>query len=233
MIPLSIVAASVIAVAAAIFTFSSDKPRTADQSGITLQTLIVTAVLVVMAGIAAVVITGITRGQSDRLERAGATNTESNCERWEIFDPNLASLGRGGTTATGGVQSSAKGCVRVCYLKFTSGASTVHTNGDDLETGASGSEENVDLTSTANSDGDLVFSRSNHYKAIGASTEVRLPVNGVRSVDDNGNASGGDTVNIASIGGSETIDHLEIRVTTDSRSCMVYNTTDNDEVFRA
>lgn len=37
------------------------------------------------------------------------------CKPWEIFDPTLEAAGRGG--GNGGIQSSAVGCVRVCYIE--------------------------------------------------------------------------------------------------------------------
>ena len=243
MIPLSIVAAGIIAVAAAIFALPSEKPRTADQRGITLQTLIVTAVLVVMAGVAGVVIIGITQGQRDNLEEAGRTSSDANCEAWEIYDPTFAAAGRGGSNAVGGRQSSAIGCVRVCYVEFTSAAAwTAITASGDLETngqGATGTD--VTLTSSTNtgSNGALVFSRSSAYRAPANATIVRLPVNGARSVDPDGDATANDfTLDIKEINnGDSTVsgtaaERYEIRVTNDSRSCMLYDTTDNDEVFR-
>ena len=73
-----------------------------DERGITLQTLIVTAVLVLMAGAAGVVIVSITNSQADNLEGQNA-GIEARCEPWEIFDPTLAAAGRGGTPANGGL----------------------------------------------------------------------------------------------------------------------------------
>ena len=84
-----------------------------DERGITLQTLIVTAVLVLMAGAAGVVIVSITNSQADNLEGQNA-GIEARCEPWEIFDPTLEAAGRGGD-GNGGLTSSAIGCRRVCY----------------------------------------------------------------------------------------------------------------------
>lgn len=119
MIALSIAAAGIIAIAAALLVRPTPELRTvpklgaADQRGITLQTLIVTAVLVLMAVAAGVVIVAITNAQSDNLNEAN-TDTAARCEPWEIFDPTLAAAGRGG--GNGGVNSSAIGCLRVCYI---------------------------------------------------------------------------------------------------------------------
>ena len=183
MIPLSILAAGVIAVAAAIFTFSSDKPRTADQSGITLQTLIVTAVLVLMAGVAGVVIIGITRGQESNLRDAGNTANQANCQPWEIFDPTLSSAGRGGTRGEGGIESSAKGCVRVCYLRI------VNPSTDAALADASSLVLHDDDTLTSNSHASnfiatLEFSRSDKQTNNVAATDPKIfQVAGTQEVD--------------------------------------------------
>ena len=71
MIALSVVAAGVIAIAAVLFvrpSLEGTPPRAADQRGITLQTLIVTAVLVLMAVAAGVVIVAITNSARDDLQ---------------------------------------------------------------------------------------------------------------------------------------------------------------------
>ena len=69
MIALYIAAAGIAAVAVALLVARTPaKLRTADQRGITLQTLIVTAVLVLMAGAAGVVIIAITNNAQDNLE---------------------------------------------------------------------------------------------------------------------------------------------------------------------
>ena len=67
MITLPLIAAGLVAVAALLMTRSAPAVRTADERGITLQTLIVTAVLVLMAVAAGVVIVAITRSASDNL----------------------------------------------------------------------------------------------------------------------------------------------------------------------
>lgn len=237
MIPLSIVAAGVIAVAAAIFTLSSDKPRTADQSGITLQTLIVTAVLVLMAGVAGVVIIGITRGQESNLRDAGNTANQANCQPWEIFDPTLSSAGRGGTTGIGGIESSAKGCVRVCYLRIVNpttdaalaDASMLELHDDDRATNSHAS----------NFAASLEFSRTDQQTDNLAATDPKVfQVAGIRHVDIDDDVDDSTTlVDITefNIGDTaqNTVNRYEIRVSTDNRSCIVWNTNDNDEAFRS
>ena len=128
---LSIAASGIVAATAAFFAFSAAAPRTAssdtsrpnphlraDQRGMTLQTLIIMAVLVVIATGVSVVLVGVTRGANDRLGDAGKASSEAKCEPWEIHDPNYESQGIGGTTGLGGVWSSGIGCIRVCYARF-------------------------------------------------------------------------------------------------------------------
>lgn len=240
MIPLSIVAASVIAVAVAIFTLSSDKPRTADQRGITLQTLIVTAVLVLMAGVAGVVIIGITRGQESNLRDAGNTANQANCQPWEIFDPTLSSAGRGGTTGTGGIESSAKGCVRVCYLRI------VNPQTDAALADASllvlFDDDRASAEALAGSEpfhASLEFSRTDQQTANETMTDPKVfQVAGIRHVDIDDDVD--DSTTLVDITGfnigdtaQNTVDRYEIRVSTDNRSCIVWNTNDNDEAFRS
>ena len=88
-----------------------------DERGFTLQTLIVTAVLVLVAAAAAVVIIAITTNSSDDLE-SQEIDIGSRCMPWEMHDQQLEARGHGGPQAHGGIQSSAIGCRRVCYLRF-------------------------------------------------------------------------------------------------------------------
>lgn len=243
MIPLSIVAVGVIAVAAAIFTLSSDKPRTADQRGITLQTLIVTAVLVLMAVAAGVVITAITRGQEDNLRSNATASSQANCEPWEIYDTNLAAGGRGGIGGSGAIQSSAKGCLRVCYLRITNpstaaavpASSTILVLHDDDTSSAS--------TTALTFNASLEFSRSDRQTDNETGTSPkRFQVNGSRSVDIDDDTSGMADNVTANISGIDlgaagevitSVDAYEIRVAGDQRSCLLRNTNDNEEVFRS
>lgn len=238
MIPLSIVAASVIAVAAAIFTLSSDKPRTADQRGITLQTLIVTAVLVLMAVAAGVVITAITRGQQQNLEENAQVGSDNACEVWEIYDTSLAAAGRGGPTGTGGIESSARGCIRACYVSYVS---TVAATGDDLTSDAATNNVILGNIAPAGHYGRLHFGRNHtiRFEATGTNT---LQVSGVRSVDTNSadNTTTAKAIKSFSNDGTHGTtkidtndDRYEIRVSAGGRTCQVYNVNDNKEVFRS
>ena len=238
MIALSIIAAGIIAIAAALFLRPSFELRTADQRGITLQTLIVTAVLVLMAGAAGVVIIAITNNAQDNLENQN-TGINSRCEPWEIFDPTLSAAGRGG--GQGGIDSTAIGCIRVCYVEYTS---TVASTGDTLTTAAT--TGNVDLrdgASTPATDGKLLFSRSDILVKPAANV-ARVPVSGPREVDINGNAGTGnlaarkDAQKIAEITTTNEItgaalDNYEIRVATNQRYCEVWNNTTDQQEFRS
>lgn len=132
---LSIAASSIVVAAAALFARSVAAPRNAasleppapsphrraDQRGITLQTLIIMAVLVLVATGVSVVLVGVTRGANDGLENAGQTSSEAKCEPWEIYDEGYAASGIGGAPGRGGVRSSGIGCIRACFIRFGPG----------------------------------------------------------------------------------------------------------------
>jgi len=99
-----------------------------------LQTLIVTAVLVLMAVAAGVIIVAITNSSSDDLEEQ-SQDLEGQCAPWEIHAPVLEAntVGGGGLYPTGnvpnlvpfndpnfspgrGYTSSKIGCLAPCYL---------------------------------------------------------------------------------------------------------------------
>jgi len=65
------------------------------QRGFTLQTLIILAVLVLLAVVAGVVIVAITRSASDDLEEQ-SQDLEARCAPWEIHSPELEAAGAGG-----------------------------------------------------------------------------------------------------------------------------------------
>lgn len=70
-----------------------------DERGITLQTLIVTAVLVLMAVAAGVIIAAITNSSSDDLEEQ-SQDLDSLCAPWELHDPVLEANAAGGVAST-------------------------------------------------------------------------------------------------------------------------------------
>ena len=234
MIALYIAAAGIVAVAVALLVARTPaKLRTADQRGITLQTLIVTAVLVLMAGAAGVVIIAITNNAQDNLEGQNS-GIDARCDPWEIFDPTLDAAGRGG--GQGGIDSSASGCVRVCYVRYTLAAAAVAPITGDL-TGV----DLVDATATnapsgvpANGNGILLFSRSNIYEGgTTSSDDHTLPVNGERSVDGNGSATAAASAAIIEIDGQSEVTNLVIELAPNQRYCRVWNNTDDEEVFRS
>ena len=106
-------------------SFSRRQRLARDERGITLQTLIVTAVLVTIAFVAAAIIIAITNTQEESLEDQNRAETGgSTCEPWEIRDTELQAKGLGGPQGYGGFYSSAVGCVRVCYVQTVAGRST-------------------------------------------------------------------------------------------------------------
>jgi len=135
MLTITIVAACLIALATAIAfrQASAVRVRTADERGITLQTLIVTAVLVLMAVAAGVVIVAITNSASDDLEDQ-TTSIDANCEGDEIYDPVAAA--NGVTPIRAGHNGSAIGCIPVCYWTEADGEKA-----DDVATSTIGTDE--------------------------------------------------------------------------------------------
>lgn len=223
MITLSIVAAGIIALAAALLARPSPEPRAADQRGITLQTLIVTAVLVLMAVAAGVVIVAITNTQQERLEQAGTTDTGKLCERWEIHDVNIASARRGGPVGHGGIKSSKIGCLRVCYIESSANADTLAANEDveDDPTAATGKWE-------------LRFSRTNRSTANPATgARTILQISGSRSADTASSAPGTTSADVVLDLNDENSDNLEVRVSPDQRYCYIWNKTTEEEEFRS
>ena len=105
-------------------SFSRRQRLARDERGITLQTLIVTAVLVLVAVAAGVIIVAITTTQNDRLEASGNSDTGKSCEPWEIRDLQMEAKRIGGPEGYGDIYSSAIGCLRVCYVQTVSGGAT-------------------------------------------------------------------------------------------------------------
>ena len=106
-------------------SFSRRQRLARDERGITLQTLIVTAVLVLVAVAAGVILVAISRSQESSLTDSGKSDPgEGTCEPWEINDIELKAKQLGGPQGYGGFYSSAVGCVRVCYVQAVSGRAT-------------------------------------------------------------------------------------------------------------
>ena len=123
MLALSLIATSLVATAALLSMTTRPAPalRTSggggNQRGITLQTLIVTAVLVLMAVAAGVVIVAITRSAQDDLENQTST-IGAKCNEVEVYDARLAAANVPGTNLGGAVEGSDIGCVPACTLVF-------------------------------------------------------------------------------------------------------------------
>ena len=94
---------------------ASSRESSADQRGMTLQTLVITAVLVAVAVVGSLLIVAISRSSGERLEDSNATQ-EGLCQPWEVHKTTLAAKGYGGTQGHGGIFSSSIGCIAVCYL---------------------------------------------------------------------------------------------------------------------
>lgn len=225
MITLSIVAAGIIALAAALLARPSPEPRAADQRGITLQTLIVTAVLVLMAVAAGVVIVAITNTQQERLEQAGTTDTGKLCERWEIHDVNIASARRGGPVGHGGIKSSKIGCLRVCYIESA-------TDADDLAANEDVIQDNSDFNAAG--EWALRFSRTNRSTSDAATgARTILQISGARSADEESDSPTTTSDDIVLDLNGENSDNLEVRVSPDQRYCYIWNKTTEEEEFRS
>ena len=95
------------------------KRQKLNESGITLQTLVITAVLVTVAVVASVLFWTIASDQSEALE-SSQSDTEGLCQPWEVYKTALAARGYGGTQGYGGVFSSSIGCMAVCYYSIPS-----------------------------------------------------------------------------------------------------------------
>ena len=240
MIALYIAAAGIVAVAVALLVARTPaKLRTADQRGITLQTLIVTAVLVLMAGAAGVVIIAITNNAQDNLEGQNS-GIDARCEPWEIFDPTLDAAGRGGGNS--GIDSSASGCVRVCYVRYqlaTDAVSNAALMGIKLQDDTDGDSDPED------NEGFLMFSRGSELIDVNttATDQHTLPVNGERSVDPDANGPNGTGIDekqdipTITVDGSDitgtALNNYVIKVASNQRYCHVWNNTDDREEFRS
>ena len=101
------------------------------ERGYTLQTLIITAVLVLVAVGAALVLVAINRSSSDDFEEAGNIGIDGKCQTWEIHLATLEAAGHGGPEGHGGVFSSNIGCLATCYWEITDWPSGTGAGYDD------------------------------------------------------------------------------------------------------
>ena len=189
------------------------------EKGITLQTLIVTAVLVLMAGAAGVVIIAITNNSADNLEGQNS-GLDSRCQPWEIFDPTLDAAGRGG--GQGGLHSSAIGCRRVCYARARAAGNTANLN----------DEHDKLATSSADTSWELVFSRSQLALGIGKAAAGGNPATKTVGVIT-GDRTGSRT-NAAATGDDKATklveDNQRIEVATNQRYCRVWDDSTDKEI---
>jgi len=231
-----------------------------DERGITLQTLIVTAVLVLMAVAAGVIVVAITNSASDDLEEQ-SPDLEARCAPWEIFDPELAAAGAGGggkytsfifpdqanvheaAPGKGGVSSSKVECLAVCYFELND------TEDDTLDEAlAVLDEDGGTLTKPERSH--LKFDTSNRPPER---FEIRIGVTYARqkAADDiprtelsrigewnrhqfgsgvPGRAVGKQQLGTRPIPRTEG-SNLVVKVTTDQSACVVEDTSTGDIVF--
>ena len=110
---------------------ASSRESSADQRGMTLQTLVITAVLVAVAVVGSLLIVAISRSSGERLEDSNATQ-ESLCQPWEVHKVTLAAKGYGGTQGHGGIFSSSIGCIAVCYLSATNADARIYPHAMDV-----------------------------------------------------------------------------------------------------
>ena len=127
MLTISLIAAGLMAVAALLMTRSAPAVRTADERGITLQTLIVTAVLVLMAVAAGVVIVAITNSASENLTEVDP-QIAGNCNTVEVHDPTIAAGDVPGYNSQREVKGSASGCVPSCVWQDVDGDAEIDQN---------------------------------------------------------------------------------------------------------
>lgn len=230
-----------------------------DERGITLQTLIVTAVLVLMAVAAGVIIVAITDNSADDLEDQ-ASDLDGRCQPWEIHDTELEAIGAGGggdgkhdkadsdvrpidrTPGQGGVTSSKVGCLAPCYLQ-------ANVN-EDMRVPFPVLDDFV-----FDGGASLEFDTSNRAPAPPAnksSTELRLgvtyersgtksdtfignrPVNSRRAARTDSRYNFGFEAAIGAIGTHLPIfdegSKLAVKVTAGQDACVIFN-TDTDEIL--
>ena len=208
-------------VAAMVVLMTGEIAKQPSEKGITLQTLIVTAVLVLMAGAAGVVIIAITNNAQDNLENQNV-GIDERCQPWEIFDPTLDAAGRGG--GNGGIESSASGCVRVCYVSLSETA--------DLPTDLAAGNLKMSrsrLTATTASSGSSKPSAATARASVNQQSNIVLPVSSDRSVIvsvSSTHADGGADIELPVL----TDENLRIEVSTNQRYCRVWDDTNDQEV---
>ena len=146
------------------------------------------------------------------------------CCGWEVHDPTLEASGRGG--GIGGIDSSNTGCFRVCYLETHPGEA--FSEATDLVLGET----------TFPGKAILRFSRSDLSTPDPTTPtpgESKIaPVAGIRTVDINPANSGEDpTLGLVFKINNSPSEHLAIRVASNLRQCVVWNTDTDQAEFRS
>ena len=146
------------------------------------------------------------------------------CCKWEVYDPSFAASGQGG--GRGGIDSSSSGCVRVCYLETHPGEAL--SSETDLIPGEVAAPGKAILR----------FSRSDLSTPDPLTPtpgESKIaPVAGIRTADINPANSGEDpTLGLVIKINNSPSEHLEIRVASNLRQCVVWNTTTDQEEFHS
>ena len=109
-------------------------PKGKTEIGFTLQTLIVTAVLVLVAVGASIGLVAITTSSSDDFEDAGQTGVEARCAPNEVRDPDLEARGAKGVNQTyREIQADTIGCNPICgtWEYFNPGRSAAGSGGPE------------------------------------------------------------------------------------------------------
>ena len=146
------------------------------------------------------------------------------CCAWEVFVPILKASGRGGGIL--GIDSSSSGCFRVCYLETHPGEA--FSEATDLVLGET----------TFPGKAILRFSRSDLSTPDPTTPtpgESKIaPVAGIRTVDINPANSGEDpTLGLVFKINNSPSEHLAIRVASNLRQCVVWNTDTDQAEFRS
>ena len=89
-----------------------------DERGMSLQSLIITATMVLLALASSMVVIAVTRGASDDLADQAPSLEGNSCNVVEVYDVEFAAQGSRGSH--NGNEGSAVGCLPVCTLTFAS-----------------------------------------------------------------------------------------------------------------
>ena len=159
------------------------------------------------------VIIAITNNAQDNLEGQNS-GIDDRCADWEIFDPTLDAAGRGG--GEGGLESSAIGCVRVCYIESADATSPVAATADARIVDDSDNDSGGDAVSMEANQWTLRLSRSDIARDGGTSQSRIEVITGDRAAGATANALVGE--------------NARIEVATNQRYCRVWDDTTDSEI---